>query len=811
MSNNNNKSLVRTNFVDFLNTIGYNIDIPVIQRDYAQGRPDEERKRNAFIKALLDALSEKRGSLGLDFIYGKSVKALEKRRFEPLDGQQRLTTLFLLLWLCDYRANKSHTKLITDALQKFTYKTRISSERFCHKLIVEDVPDYNEGRTISSYIKNLPWFSNDWNYDPTVSGMLTMLDAIDEKLATTYKDRIDIINKNLANNTVHFDVLDMGEEGFDLSDSLYIKMNSRGKQLTNFENWKAKFIDFLDNNFNGVRYKDTEFLISDYFSQHVEHEWTDMLWDYAIRDWNNIEDERKKENSYPLIDNLFMNFYAYIFRILYYIKYPDDEMSKFDAENEDQRNDIFSDVENLSFLFQALDLFYQISKDSTINNFFNSIFFISEKNKEFESVSDYKVRLFEANKKSDSGKCDMFNLFDRCIYNEDFDTYCQILLYALIKYAIKYDKEVTSYFKNYLRVIRNLLSSIIQKTKDLGFASNLRINGIANYDKVITLLSSDVNVTNVLKETLENTSGFGDIKGEIRKNNAIIKYSNPLSKLCVFNWENSEIFKGTLASIPDLEESNLRKYNEAISYLFNINESLRIRTLVANGFDGYWVNDYFVFYGNNKHDNNNQHWDMLFHFSEGIESIKTSFSQYLSAYHDDFNPEEVIREALKKNDKKHRNYYILKYPDFIDTQLWNKQALHYFNVEWDNDGNDLDLKAMNSYSSSPLQATNAEPMAYVVLQWLLSHKVIMVNPSCQLRWYKASLSFEYSGLHIKMSCWNDGWHIESPIELPQVIKNKYNLSLTISEYGNYYILKESNKEDRVTVCEHYLSDLLNLD
>ena len=72
------------------------IEIPVIQRDYAQGRADQHIVRDEFLRSLHDALclpdDDPFLPLDLDFIYGSVVNG----SFQPLDGQQRLTTLFLL-------------------------------------------------------------------------------------------------------------------------------------------------------------------------------------------------------------------------------------------------------------------------------------------------------------------------------------------------------------------------------------------------------------------------------------------------------------------------------------------------------------------------------------------------------------------------------------------------------------------------------------------------------------------------------------------------------------------------------------------
>jgi uncharacterized protein with ParB-like and HNH nuclease domain len=78
----------------------YHIQIPIIQRDYAQGRITAHEIRDSFLDALLAYLEENKKHRDLDFVYGnQSNEAIDdETKFIPLDGQQRLTTLFLLHW-----------------------------------------------------------------------------------------------------------------------------------------------------------------------------------------------------------------------------------------------------------------------------------------------------------------------------------------------------------------------------------------------------------------------------------------------------------------------------------------------------------------------------------------------------------------------------------------------------------------------------------------------------------------------------------------------------------------------------------------
>ena len=83
----------------------YKIEIPIIQRDYAQGRKNVIKIAGKFLDDIKHAIAKDR-PLNLDFIYGKITKNESSETFIPLDGQQRLTTLFLLHWYLALKENK---------------------------------------------------------------------------------------------------------------------------------------------------------------------------------------------------------------------------------------------------------------------------------------------------------------------------------------------------------------------------------------------------------------------------------------------------------------------------------------------------------------------------------------------------------------------------------------------------------------------------------------------------------------------------------------------------------------------------------
>jgi len=222
------------------------VQVPMIQRDYAQGRKTEVAVRQRFLKALFGALTGGH-PLTLDFVYG-SVQTLDGNPyFVPLDGQQRLTTLFLLHWYIGNSELAGAAKReLAARLRKFSYATRSTARDFCEQLTsVELDPTAQPGPTI----RNLTWFYGSYAQDPTVQAMLRMLDAIHDK----YRD-CGATSLYPALEGLRFYVLPL--DGFGLSDELYIKMNARGKQLTGFENFKADLLNWLRDEANPYR---TEF------------------------------------------------------------------------------------------------------------------------------------------------------------------------------------------------------------------------------------------------------------------------------------------------------------------------------------------------------------------------------------------------------------------------------------------------------------------------------------------------------------------------------------------------------------------------
>lgn len=255
------------------------IEIPIIQRDYAQGRRDSDTItiRRDFLDVLIHALTTAE-PVGLDFIYGEVADGVLK----PLDGQQRLTTLFLLHW---YVASRAETLDAIAPWTQFRYATRLSAEYFCHELVSHTWPADDADPV--DWITDQHWYLFPWRTDPTIQSMLVMIGAIHERLSSGDYDSEALWERLMSPDDAAISFLFLPIDDMESGDDLYIKMNSRGKPLTEFEVFKARLEKLL-----ASTGRQTE------LSEKLDREWSDLLWHYEGGDF--------------LVDEEFMNYFTFI-------------------------------------------------------------------------------------------------------------------------------------------------------------------------------------------------------------------------------------------------------------------------------------------------------------------------------------------------------------------------------------------------------------------------------------------------------------------------------------------------------------------
>jgi hypothetical protein len=268
------------------------IEVPLIQRDYAQGRESQKDVRDDFLGALHGALvlpvGDVRLPLNLDFVYG-SMESGNAPRFLPLDGQQRLTTLFLLHWYLAWRDGDLLNFKATfwdGKHSRFTYGVRPSSTEF-FDVLVEFVPEGSPDNlpSLRLMLEDQSWFFLHWRSDPTIQAVLVMLEAIHERFQKTKDLYARLVDEE--QRTITFHLLPL--EHFGLSDDLYIKMNARGKPLTAFETFKARFEELLEGLFptETRRAEEEELPVPVFFERRMDTRWTDLFWSHQKSTFDN--------------------------------------------------------------------------------------------------------------------------------------------------------------------------------------------------------------------------------------------------------------------------------------------------------------------------------------------------------------------------------------------------------------------------------------------------------------------------------------------------------------------------------------------
>lgn len=236
------------------------IVIPAMQRDYAQGRDNAEAAniRTLFITSILDAVFENK-ELSLDFTYGDSQNNSD-RRFYPIDGQQRLTTLFLVYAYVLVRARQEDDK------------TSIENLKILHNFRFEE--RYKAGE----YIKELLSCKGDdvrltmpelWHKSPSAEGLArTYL-----QISKTFKERKNETSLKAMDYLERLEKITFMEISSNLPDDVFCKMNARGRTLTDFEVFKASVVKkFKDENtgFVDAANKFYEKLFSNYRMKNPE-------------------------------------------------------------------------------------------------------------------------------------------------------------------------------------------------------------------------------------------------------------------------------------------------------------------------------------------------------------------------------------------------------------------------------------------------------------------------------------------------------------------------------------------------------------
>lgn len=507
------------------------VEIPMIQRDYAQGRQNDEVSlvRRSFLRALHSAAIGET-QVSLDFVYGEVD---ETRTLHPLDGQQRLTTLFLLHWFLAARTGRIAS---ADGWTNFTYATRPSARDFCRRLVTVELPAL-DGKP-SVWICDQHWFLPTWSYDPTIQSMLVVVDDLASLFA---QDDLDAawINLHAEAPAISFHLLPIEQMG--APEQLYIRMNSRGRPLTEFENIKAVLEKAVDGS-TIAKKRD--------LAGKLDGAWLDLLWP--------LHDAHHK------VDREYLNYLRYVVELCE-LRRDDLEAASLPLIERIERAFTTGNAgadENVGFLIDAFDTWLRIDTSplvpEDVAQCFNALFATEPSP---ASAEDGKVVLFTQDGNT--------NLFEVCCRHYDnsqrFSVRLKLLLYAVLLYRIEEinSPEVTQR----LRIVRNLVEA----------------SGDERRPERLVMQVADIKRV-IIDGDLAGVKGFNQVqRGDEEEKRAFLT-EHPVLEPIVHRLEDHDLLRGSLVAF-DLDAVRLEPRARAFERLFAIGDSLLPLTgaLLATG------------------------------------------------------------------------------------------------------------------------------------------------------------------------------------------------------------------------------------
>ena len=777
----------------------YRIEIPVIQRDYAQGRDEEKINalRKNFLTDIFNKIKDPDQLMHLGFIYGKiegKDKYHERQRnkraienilnavegyakqlemsiktdlifnnssksdeinlptFIPLDGQQRLTTLYLVHWYLSLISNSDNDQTST-YLGRFSYKTRKSSYEFCKAITNSEIrKDLKENldKSISSVFINRKWFRREWLKDSTVKGMITVLDEIQLQVEPirNKENFFDVLIKQDA--PIRFDFLDLDE--LNQTDELYVKMNARGKQLSEFEHFKAWLIQWVKKN-------NIKIEVSNWKTK-IDKDWLDLFW--------------KAKDEHTLVDDTMYNFFKQIGLFAYIQKDFNESNLEFTRTIRETKYVPFSIYEKYNFF-----------NVNTLNFIFKTL----ERLCDEQSVKEYQDWLKKI-------ACAPFisdvNFVKTFINNANpVERTHSVFYYSFLVYINHFEEQSQKHFRAWMRMTRNLLyNTYVQTPRNYVDA----ILGIKNLLPHINLLVSGNK--GQISIDMKSIRFFGDklFRHEMYKVgmcNQNGNYHNLIDK-----YENHDYFRGDIRLIMSmafngLDHTNIDSfqfYGDRLSKLFNYEirhhkEHILQRALLSKGFYLQHIGSNFQLCLPNAETlrSRRDNWQKVFESEKGRMIIKKLIDEELVSDH---NVEFTLENVINSYDKDTWDYYLIK----------NHRCISFCSNGF------IRITGISSFDSKPdvyllrtskLYGRHAELHSYFqYVEWIQNLNTI--DPFQKLYYWENRMNqYEYPCVFFK------GYELEG-IE--------HNLDITYSYATKYKFVVRT--DDRVNQCSQRLVVLL---
>ncbi len=229
----------------------HRIIIPDLQRDYCWGDKTHTDQRIELVSGFLHSLMEQfmsseNSKLNLGLIYGYEIP---QNHIQLCDGQQRLTTLYLLIGMLHKKTDAFRHYLISDFKCEnddrepyLQYAIRESALYFLSDLVCHFFIDNKELRV--EKIKEADWYFHDYDLDPSIQSMLNALSIMEDILNEKDQEWIQAFGEWLTQLT--FMYVDMGDQRN--GEESFVVINTTGEPLSATQNLKPLIINAKINN-----------------------------------------------------------------------------------------------------------------------------------------------------------------------------------------------------------------------------------------------------------------------------------------------------------------------------------------------------------------------------------------------------------------------------------------------------------------------------------------------------------------------------------------------------------------------------------
>lgn len=577
-------------------------------------------------------------------------------------------------------------------------ETESNTEEKEFKLFREKMHE-NRDRNVNSWVKSwehpfsyiiedAKWYLREWKNDPTVCALLNMLDSL-ARHKTINKDRSAGWSKLTSEKApIVFEFLPV--DSFGNSEDLYVKMNSRGKALTSFENFKALFGKHLEE----LKFQD---LYKKYWL-NIDGNWSTCFWDF-IRNRYREKGINQAEYYYIIDDTILKYIWVQVemYSVYFYqtresqpdfykgekpklafemISNPKGE-HKEDWENKTVRGKkpeelIIQSLEESQTIFELIDSMLGGEKGVTVWN---------------DSLTT--DRLFPLEKVNG-------NKLETVKGTGGDDYSIRILAFVIIYWCSAFgvpDDNQKKNLCNYLRVIRNCLQRYRSKKSGQRIWDPELDKKV--YGRVVAFIldrildverDSAAKMSELLDEQID---GFNHFKAEAKKCNLISTVSEQLKEDC-FKLEDSDILQGTI--LPLFNCDKLVISSDEFSELFSdVSLKKTAKALMACGD----LHTYFAIPSGEKYNNRirlafcdekRQAWSIALLYTQDDFSKRNVeiLARLVEHRRRGESLEEVVNMCITKcegESEYHWQYYFLKYWDSVfetkDTYIAGRKLLEW--------------------------------------------------------------------------------------------------------------------------------------